>query len=150
MPFGGRVALNTFSNLARFHRRKINPGRRRGFGISYKVEQLRTNEKVGSGFACVCVCLSEVSAGEMRQTLQIFSWLCDSVNGAKPPRLTLVNHAQEQSHSSQSSPLHAFPAYRFLYVILKSRSRRQIASCCFVFFCLLSSFVPIRGDKDSI
>lgn len=87
----------------------------------------------------VRVCLSKASAGKMRQTLQIFCWLGDSVSGAKPPRLTLVNHAQEQSNSSRSSPLNAFTVYRFLYVIPKSRSRQQIASCCCVF--LLSSIV---------
>lgn len=82
MAFRGCVALNTFGNLARSARRKINPGRRYSFGISYKVEQLCASGKKLEVDRCARAC---AFAAKMRQTLQIFCWLGDSVCSAKAP-----------------------------------------------------------------
>lgn len=56
-----------------------------------KRKKTKKKKKVGTGFACVFVSRG-AAADKMRQTLQIFCWLCDSVCRAKSPQ---VNGAQE-------------------------------------------------------
>ncbi len=80
-PSGGRLAITPefvggvqglrrfeyiwqFGNLAHLARRKMNLGRRYSFGISYKVEQLCASGKVGTGSACMCMCVRCLNAAD--------------------------------------------------------------------------------------